>query len=81
VIFFLLFLALGVGKFFSLLFSASSRRFRLPSVVGEILAGVLLGNLYLPFAQNSFLQELGDIGIVLLLFSVGLESSPEQLKK
>ncbi|HYU14611.1 MAG TPA: cation:proton antiporter [Candidatus Acidoferrum sp.] len=61
-------------------------RIRQPSVLGELLAGVLLGNLDLLgwhwfdtlFAQPAFVG-LAQIGVILLLFQVGLESDMLQM--
>jgi Kef-type K+ transport system membrane component KefB len=59
-----------------------------PVVLGELLAGVLFGNLSLVgFTQLDFIASgeifsiLAGIGVVLLLFEVGLESSLRDLMK
>ncbi|MBI2548596.1 cation:proton antiporter [Candidatus Woesearchaeota archaeon] len=59
-----------------------------PSVLGEILIGILLGNLALlgvsvfePIKTDPFIAFLAEFGIVLLLFHVGLESSIHEMKK
>jgi Kef-type K+ transport system membrane component KefB len=59
-----------------------AERFRQPSVLGELIAGVLLGNLGLlgfhgfePFKTNPELAALAEIGVIVLLFDVGLEST------
>lgn len=55
-----------------------------PAVLGEILAGVVLGpsifGLIQP-GQESVLAFLAEIGVILLLFEVGLESNLQQLLK
>ncbi|HEY4361948.1 MAG TPA: cation:proton antiporter [Bryobacteraceae bacterium] len=52
-----------------------------PYVLGELLAGLLLGNLGLfePLRTNPILDLAAQIGAVLLLFEVGLESDLSQL--
>ena len=46
-----------------------------PSVLGELLAGVLVGPSLLGLVQpTEILTLLGEIGVMLLLFEVGLES-------
>ncbi len=55
-------------------------RVRLPSVLGEILAGVALG----PFALNwinpsDTILSVAEIGAIFVLFSAGLETSPHDL--
>ncbi len=55
-------------------------RFRLPAVLGEILAGVLLGPYGLGFiAPTDTIFSMAEIGAIFLLFAVGLETSPQDL--
>jgi Kef-type K+ transport system membrane component KefB len=57
-------------------------RLAMPSVVGEIAAGVVVGPGVLGWVSvNEPLQVLAEIGAVLLLFSVGLETRIGDLKK
>lgn len=57
-------------------------RLKLPSVVGEIAAGCLIGPSLLGWVSISEpLNVLAEIGAVLLLFSVGLETQLADLKK
>jgi Kef-type K+ transport system membrane component KefB len=65
-----------------------SERLGQPAVLGELLAGVLLGNLDLlgvgwfrGLIANSTLAGLADVGVVLLLFEVGLESTIADMRK
>lgn len=52
-------------------------RLRQPAVVGEIIAGVLIGPYVLNWVQpNEITHTLSEIGVILLLFSVGLETKP-----
>lgn len=59
----------------------------LPGVIGEIVAGIVLGPSALGFFEPAnpnyglALGALAEIGIVVLLFSVGLETSMSDLKK
>ena len=57
-----------------------------PPVLGELLMGVILGNLNLfgvtlldPLKDNSTLRVVAEIGAILLLFEVGVESDLVQL--
>ncbi len=57
-----------------------STRLNLPSIVGFLIAGILLG----PFgveliSANEEVHEMAEIGILLLLFSIGIEFSLEKL--
>jgi Kef-type K+ transport system membrane component KefB len=61
-------------------------RLRLPAVLGELIAGVVLGNLGLlgvhgldAVRDSHALALLAQIGVLLLLFAVGLESDVRQM--
>jgi Kef-type K+ transport system membrane component KefB len=51
-----------------------------PGIVGEILAGVLIGPQVLGWlAPSEFLHTLSDLGVMFLLFRVGLEVKASEL--
>ncbi|HEY5738542.1 MAG TPA: cation:proton antiporter, partial [Gammaproteobacteria bacterium] len=55
---------------------------RVPVVIGEILAGVILGPSLLAFVEpQGLIQVLAEIGIILLLFQVGLETDVGELAR
>ena len=60
-------------------------RLRQPAVLGEIACGVLLGSLSIPgLAEVARGPEIGfaaELGVMLLLFQVGLESSVREMAK
>jgi Kef-type K+ transport system membrane component KefB len=59
-----------------------ARTLRLPSVVGEIAAGCVVGPSVLGWVAPSMaLEVLAEIGVVLLLFSVGLETRIDEMKR
>jgi Na+:H+ antiporter len=65
-----------------------SERLGQPAVLGELLAGVLLGNLDLAgigwfraLTHDAALNGLAGLGVVLLLFEVGLESTIDDMRK
>jgi len=59
-----------------------AQRLKLPAVVGEIAAGCVLGSSVLGWVKvDEPFESLGEIGAVLLLFSVGLETRIDDLKK
>jgi len=64
------------------------QRLGLPAVLGELTAGIVLGNLdQLGIGQLEFISSdaqlalLGELGVILLLFQVGLESNLGQMAK
>ena len=55
-------------------------RIGVPSIVGYILAGIVIGPAGLGLiAESAALSSIGEIGVVLLLFALGLEFSFEKL--
>jgi Kef-type K+ transport system membrane component KefB len=61
-----------------------AERIRQPSVLGELIAGIVIGNLALLGVHGGFVEEmksnaqlhaLAEIGVIVLLFDVGLEST------
>lgn len=59
-----------------------------PAVLGELLAGVVLGNLVLlgvpalePMRTDEVLGFLAELGVIILLFQIGLESTLGQLRR
>ncbi len=59
-----------------------AQRLKLPAVVGEIAAGCVIGPAVLGWVKvNEPLEVLAEIGAVLLLFSVGLETRLDDLRK
>ena len=72
-------LAVGLSLAFACGLVAS--KFRIPPIVGYLLAGVLIGPFSPGFtADLSIAEELSEIGIVLLMFGVGLHFSLKDLK-
>jgi Kef-type K+ transport system membrane component KefB len=54
-------------------------RLRQPAVVGEILAGVVIGPGLLGWVQpDEFVGALAELGVIFLLFTVGLEIKPAE---
>lgn len=66
------------AKFFALV----ARKCKAPQVVGEILAGVIIGPALLGFVeQTEVIAYLAEIGVILLMFSAGLSTNLKQLFK
>jgi CPA2 family monovalent cation:H+ antiporter-2 len=71
-------LAIGLVLAFSL--GVLAHRFKLPPLVGYLLAGIVLG----PFtpgyvADQNIANQLAEVGVILLMFGVGLHFSLEDL--
>ena len=57
-------------------------RLKQPAIVGEILAGVLIGPSVLGWVtMNELLQALSELGVMFLLFRVGLEVKASELMR
>lgn len=62
------------------LFGELATRLQIPPVIGELLAGVVLGPSLLGWIEPSeIIKLLAEIGIILLLFEVGLETDVHRL--
>ena len=62
------------------LFGEIASRINIPPVVGELVAGIVLGPSLLGFIEpNQVLHLLAEIGIILLLFEVGLDTDVSRL--
>jgi Kef-type K+ transport system membrane component KefB len=83
--------ALEVSEFFlkllvillsAKLFAEVFTRLSIPSVLGEVVAGLIIGPSVLGFiSPDATLHLIAEIGILLLLFEVGLETDVGQLVK
>jgi Kef-type K+ transport system membrane component KefB len=69
-------------------FSALVERLGQPPVLGELLVGVILGNLTLlginlfePIKTEPIINFLAQLGVVILLFQVGLESNIQEMRR
>ena len=73
---------LGIIIIFAKLFGILARKCKAPQVVGEIIAGLLIGPSILGLVQQSdFLVQMAEVGVVLLMFSAGLETDLKELMK
>ncbi len=73
-----LFLILVFARIFAEIFAF----LKLPPVLGEVFAGIFLGPSFLGFVQvNELIKILAEIGIILLLFEVGLETDMKKLQR
>jgi monovalent cation:H+ antiporter-2, CPA2 family len=66
----------------ALAFSLIFARLRLSMVAGQILAGVIVGPYVLGWVTDPLvLNQLAEVGVVLLLFIIGLELDPAELRR
>lgn len=66
------------AKFFGLV----ARKCKMPQVVGEILAGLIIGPCILNWVQlTDYISATAEIGVVLLMFGTGLGTDLMDLKK
>lgn len=71
-----LFIMLAAAKLLAEIFE----RLKQPAVVGEILAGVIIGPSLLGWvAPSELINILAEIGVIFLLFTVGLETKPQAI--
>lgn len=68
---------IAVAEVFGLL----ARKIKLPQVVGQILAGLLIGPILGWVSNTSYIQIFAEVGVVLLMFSAGLETDLKTLAK
>jgi Kef-type K+ transport system membrane component KefB len=61
-------------------------RLKQPAVLGELVIGIIIGNLALtgfmaaePLKTNEIIAALAEIGVIILLFEVGLESNLNEM--
>ncbi len=68
--------------------SSLVEKIKQPAVLGELIIGVIIGNLFLfginifePIKTNHIILFLAELGVVILLFQIGLESNIEEMRK
>ncbi|SCX04282.1 Kef-type K+ transport system, membrane component KefB [Lachnospiraceae bacterium YSD2013] len=79
---YLVFKDLAIIVIFAKIFGILARKIKAPQVVGEIIAGLLIGPSLLGLVkQTDFLSQMAEIGVILLMFSAGLETNLHDLIK
>ena len=64
------------------LFGLITKKFKMPQVVGALLAGLILGPAMLNILKETdFIAKLSEIGVIVLMFTAGLETDIKELKK
>ena len=73
---------LAIIVIFAKFFGIIARKLKAPQVVGEIIAGLIIGPSILGLVTASdFLIRMAEIGVVLIMFSAGLETDLKELMK
>ncbi len=64
------------------LLGVTTTRVRMPQVVGALMAGLLLGPaVFGILSETDFLKAVAELGVIVLMFSAGLETDIKELKK
>ncbi|EMS71663.1 cation:proton antiporter [Ruminiclostridium cellobioparum] len=59
-----------------------SRKFKMPEVLGALVAGVILGPAVLSLVEyTENIKLLSELGVIMLMFLAGLETNVDELKK
>ncbi len=73
---------LAIILFFAKVFGIIARKCKAPQVVGQIIAGLLIGPCVLGWVgQSDFIAQMAEIGVIILMFAVGLETDLKELIK
>ncbi len=76
------FLDLAIILFCAKVFGILARKCKAPQVVGQILAGLIVGPCVLGWViQTDFITQMAEIGVIILMFEVGLETDLKELVK
>lgn len=77
-----IFRSLAIIIIFAKLFGIGARKIHIPQVVGEIIAGLIIGPSLLGWVDNTaFISQMAEIGVILLMFSAGLGTDIKELRK
>ena len=81
---------LAIILFFTKVFGLLMKKLGMPQVVGALLAGLLIGpavwgpmtgGKFIPVGESVALDVLAELGVILIMFSAGLETDLKELKQ
>ncbi len=58
-----------------------AKKLRQPAIIGYIAVGVFVGNIFSKSIDKGLINQIAEVGVTLLLFTLGVEFSFERLKK
>lgn len=75
-------LDLSILLFAAKVFGLIAKRFGVPEVVGQIVAGLLLGPaVFHVVEETDFLAQMAEIGVMMIMFEAGLGTDLNQMRK
>lgn len=75
-------LSLALILFSTKLFGLVTKRFKLPQVVGALMAGLILGPAcFGVLEETDFIKCVSELGVIVLMFCAGLEADIKELAK
>ena len=76
------FLDLAIILLFTKLFGVITRRLQLPSVVGALIAGFLIGpNVLNIVHETEFIDKMAELGVIFIMFMAGMETDVKKIKQ
>ena len=73
---------LAIILLFAKFFGMTARKLKAPQVVGQILAGLIIGPCLLGIVEPTpFISQMAEIGVILVMFSAGLETDLSEVVK
>ncbi len=73
---------LALILFSTKIFGLMTKKIQMPQVVGALLAGLIMGPACLNVLhETNFIKQLSELGVIVLMFTAGLETDIKELKK
>ncbi len=76
-----LILDMGIILAVAMLLGAILEKYNFPSILGYILAGMLIGPILGLVKSSELLELFSEVGVIMLLFYIGLELDPNKLRE